>query len=223
MKKIYQFLLSIIIISVLIFLALYSYFGVILWNKYRHLWKIVRRMENDKYLWPISNNISKKIIKNINLDGETLLIGVGNCGILEELIKKNVKVTVIDSNNYLLDIAKDKFKDCEYYNENFEEYVTDKRFSNVISTLPHKEFSLREIELFFNKYFSLTKENLIFFESKIPHVKNTYNKLIINNLNQTLKNGKFDYQVIKKVKNLIPINLCICRFIQNEEQQPQTS
>lgn len=219
MKKKYQFLLSVVIIGIILFLVLYLYFGVILWNKYRYLWKIVKKMENDKYLWPISKNISKQIIDNINLNGDTLLIGVGNCGILDYLVKNSKgKITVLDSNNYLLDIARDKYQDCEYVNESFEDYETERKYTNIISTLPHKEFTLREIEVFFRKYFNLAKERIIFFESKVPHVKNTYNKLIINNLNQTLKDGKFDYQVIKKVKNMIPINLCVCKFIQNELQ-----
>ena len=224
MKRKYQFLLSIVIITIFFFIILYVYFGIILWNKYKYLWKVVKKMENDKYLWPISKNISKKIVDNINLEGETLLIGVGNCGVLDYLVKhRGKKITVLDSNNYLLDIARDKYPECDFINESFENFTIDKKFENIISTLPHKEFTLREIEMFFNKYFQYGKENIIFFESKIPHVKNTYNKLIINNYNQTIKGGYFDYKVIKKVKNLPPLNLCVCRFIQNEEQQPQNS
>jgi len=224
MKRKYQFLLSIVIITIFFFIILYVYFGIILWNKYKYLWKVVKKMENDKYLWPISKNISKKIVDNINLEGETLLIGVGNCGVLDYLVKhQNKKITVLDSNNYLLDIARDKYPNVNFVNESFENFTIDKKFENIISTLPHKEFTLREIEMFFNKYFQYGKENIIFFESKIPHVKNTYNKLIINNYNQTIKGGYFDYKVIKKVKNIPPLNLCVCRFIQNEGQQLQNS
>jgi len=136
---------------------------------------------------------------------------------------QNKKITVLDSNNYLLDIARDKYPNVNFVNESFENFTIDKKFENIISTLPHKEFTLREIEMFFNKYFQYGKENIIFFESKIPHVKNTYNKLIINNYNQTIKGGYFDYKVIKKVKNIPPLNLCVCRFIQNEGQQLQNS
>ena len=224
MKRKYQFLLSIVIITIFFFIILYVYFGIILWNKYKYLWKVVKKMENDKYLWPISKNISKKIVDNINLEGETLLIGVGNCGVLDYLVKhQNKKITVLDSNNYLLDIARDKYPECDFINESFENFKVEKKFENIVSTLPHKEFTLREIEMFFNKYFQYGKENIIFFESKMPHVKNTYNKLIINNYNQTIKDGYFDYKVIKKVKNIPPLNLCVCQFIQNEGQQLQNS
>lgn len=219
MKKKYQFLLSVVIIIIIIFLVIYIFFGVILYRKYRYLWKIVRRMENDKYLWPLSNSVSKKIIENIDLKGDTLLIGVGNCSILDKLVEKqSSKIYVLDSNSYLLDLAKDKHKNCVFINDRFEDYNFNRKFKNVISTLPHKEFSLGEIEGFFKKYFSLSEDRILFFESKMPHVKNTYNSLIINN--QNINGKKYDYKVIKNVKNIPPLNLCV---IQDVSLKPQTS
>ena len=216
MEKKIIFLISVVSILILIVLAVYIFFGIILWKKYKYLFKIVRKMENDKYLWPLSKNISNKIINNLNPEGNVLLIGVGDCGILDKLVKKNMKIMVIDSNNYLLDLAKEKYGEkCEYLNEYFENVVLEKKFDNIISTLPHKEFTLKQIEIFFKKYFDLCKGNIIFFESKMPHIKNTYNQLIINNFNQKIKDGHYEYKVIKKVRNIPPLNVCICSFIKN--------
>ena len=57
-------------------------------------------MENDKYLWPLNKKISIGITNHIRKDGTTLLIGVGNCGVLDVLIKKMDEVKTL--NTFLL-------------------------------------------------------------------------------------------------------------------------
>lgn len=188
-------------------------FGVILYNKYSYLWKIVKRMENDKYIWPINKKISIGISHYIKPNGNTLLIGVGNCTVLDHLIRKldkESKIDVIDSNKYLLDLAKEKYKDrCRYINDDFLYYKFDKIYDNLVSTLPHKEFPLKDIDRIFTKYFNIGTENIIYFESKIPHVKNSYVKMIIENKNSLNDKYKWNLLIKKNYKNIPPINICI--------------
>lgn len=202
-------ILSIIIISTIIASSIFAY---ILYKKYSYLWKIVRRMENDKYLWPLNKKISLGITNYIKPSGNTLLIGVGNCTVLDHLIRKlepNTKIEIIDSNKYLLDLAKDKYKDrCTYINDDFIYHKFDKCYDNLISTLPHKEFPLNDIEKIFTKYFNVSCENIVYFESKIPHVKNSYVKMLIEDKNKF--NDKFIWTLTikKNYKNIPPVNIC---------------
>ena len=103
MKSIYIFLITISIIIAVIFIITFGFFSYILYRKYSYLFKIVRKMENEKYLWPLNKKISIGITNHIKKDGSTLLIGVGNCGVLDVLIKKmdpTATIDVIDSNKY---------------------------------------------------------------------------------------------------------------------------
>jgi len=213
MEKIYKIFLIIIgIISSLVLIA-GIFFSIILYKKYSYLWKIVRRMENDKYLWPLNKKISLGIANVIKKDGSTLLIGVGNCTVLDHLIRKmdpSAKIDIIDSNNYLLDLAKEKYKDrCTYINRDFLYKKFNKCYDNVVSTLPHKEFPLKEIDNIFAKYFNVSCENIIYFESKIPHVKNSYVKMIIEEKNKFNDKYKWNLTVKKNYKNIPPVNICI--------------
>ena len=170
-------------------------------------------MENDKYLWPLNRKLSNGIIDNVNKKGKTLLIGVGSCSILDYLVKKTEgTVDVIDSNNYLLELAKEKYGDrCNYINGDFIFYKFDKLYENVISTLPHKEFSLQDIDRILGKYCNLSLENIIYLESKMPHVKNSYVKMWQDNKNKELesKNYRWVLTTKKNYKNIPPVNLCI--------------
>jgi len=212
MEKIFKIILIItgIIFGLVIFTSII--FGMILYHKYIYLWKIVRRMENDKYLWPLNKKISLGIANNIKSDGNTLLIGVGNCTVLDHLVRKldsKANIDIIDSNQYLLDLAKEKYKDrCKYLTGDFMYYKFDKCYENVISTLPHKEFPLKEIDLIFNKYFNVGCDNIIYFESKIPHIKNSYVKMLIENQNKFNEKYKWNLIVKKNYKNIPPVNIC---------------
>jgi len=221
----HKFLIIFISISSIIFaiiLISFIIFASILYKKYKYLWKIIRRMENEKYLWPINKKISLGIVNNIDSNGNTLLIGVGNCTVLDHLVRKldkNAKIDIIDSNKYLLELAKEKYKDrCNYINDDFIYYKFDKCYNNVISTLPHKEFPLNEIEKIFDKYFNLSYNNIVYFESKIPHVKNSYVKMIIENKNQFNNKFKWNLLIKKNYKNIPPINICFLqkKLINNE-------
>jgi len=83
----------------------------------------------------------------------------------------------------------------------------DKCYENVISSLPHKEFALVDIDRIFEKYFNISIGKIIYFESKMPHVKNSYVKMVIDNKNKSGSNWNL---IIKKnYRNIPPINLCI--------------
>jgi len=88
MNKFY--LIGIVIAAIIasIFIITFALFGYILYNKYIYLFKVIRKMENDKYLWPLTKKISNGITNYVDKKGKTLLIGVGNCTILESLVKK---------------------------------------------------------------------------------------------------------------------------------------
>ena len=209
MKSIYIFLITISIIIAVIFLTTFGFFSYILYRKYSYLFKIVRKMENEKYLWPLNKKISIGITNHIRKDGTTLLIGVGNCGVLDVLIKKmdpTAKIDVIDSNKYLLDIAQEKYGErCNYINENFiYKKMDDKQYDNIVSSLPHKEFSLKEIDTIFSKYFILGKENIVYLENKVPHVKHSYVKMLLDG---KMKEG-WELVVKKNYKNFPPVNIC---------------
>ncbi len=201
------------IIFASIFIITFIYFTVMLYRKYLYLWKIVIRMENEKYLWPLNKKISLGIAQNVKQNGSTLLIGVGNCTVLDHLIRKldkSAQIDIIDSNKYLLELAKEKYKDrCKYINDDFIYYRFDKCYDNIISTLPHKEFPLNEIERIFNKYFNVGCENIVYFESKIPHVKNSYVKMLIENKNQFNDKYKWNLTIKKNYKNIPPVNICL--------------
>lgn len=213
MKTLYKITIAIISIFIFFIIVAAIFFSIILYKKYSYLWKIVRRMENDKYLWPLNKKISIGIAQNIKSNGSTLLIGVGNCTVLDHLIRKlstDAKIDIIDSNPYLLDLAKEKYKDrCKYINDDFIYYKFDKCYDNVISSLPHKEFPLNDIERIFNKYFNISCENIIFFESKINHVKNSYVKMLIENKNQLTDKYKWYLTIKKNYKNIPPVNICL--------------
>lgn len=213
MNSFYIFLLTIISIIVLVFLVCFGFFAHILYKKYRYLFKIVRKMENDKYLWPLNKKLSRGVADNINTKGKILLIGVGSCSILDNLVKKTDKqIDVIDSNQYLLDLAKEKHGSrCNYINGDFIYYKFDTLYENVISSLPHKEFSLDDIDRIFTKYYNLSLDKVIYLESKMPHVKNSYVKMWQTNKNKELeeKNYKWELLIKKNFKNIPPVNLCI--------------
>ena len=207
MAPIFIFFIIILCIIVSIFLITFGMFAYILNKKYKYLFKVVRKMENDKYLWPLNKKISSGIVKNIDLNSDTLLIGVGSCSILEYLVKnldKNARIDVIDGNQYLLELAKEKYGDrCNYIHGDFIFHKIEKIYKNVISSLPHKEFSLQDIERIFNKYFAVSLGKIIYFESKMPHVKNSYVKMLIKpHENWTLTTKK-------NYRNIPPVNLCI--------------
>lgn len=213
MKSFYIFILTIIAIILCIFLVCFGFFAYILYKKYKYLFKIIRKMENDKYLWPLNKKLSNGIIEKLNTNGKILLIGVGSCSILDNLVKKTDKqIDVIDSNQYLLDLAKEKHGErCNYINEDFIYYKFDTLYENVISTLPHKEFSLEDIDRIFCKYCHLSLDKVIYLESKMPHVKNSYVKMWQTNKNKELepKNYKWELQTKKNYRNIPPVNLCI--------------
>jgi hypothetical protein len=78
-------------------------------------------------------------------------------------------------------------------------------YENVISSLPHKEFVLQDIDMIFDKYYNLSMKNIIYFENKMPHIKNSYVKMLIDK-----KSGsKWKLTTIKNYKNIPPVNLCI--------------
>lgn len=193
-----------------------------LYRKYIYLWKIVRRMENDKYLWPLNKKISLGIAQNIIQNGNTLLIGVGNCTVLDHLVRKldkDTKIDIIDSNKYLLDLAKEKYKDrCNYINDDFLIHKFDKIYDNLISTLPHKEFPLNDIDKIFIKYFNVGSQNIIYFESKIPHVKNSYVRMLIEEKNKLSDKYKWHLSIKKNYKNIPPVNICILKKIIPESE-----
>jgi hypothetical protein len=166
-------------------------------------------MENDKYLWPITKKISNGITNYVDKKGKTLLIGIGNCTILESLVKKlepSAKIDVIDSNKYLLEIAKEKFGDrCTYIESEFLNHKFQLLYENVVSSLPHKEFVLQDIDMIFDKYYNLSTKNIIYFENKMPHIKNSYVKMLIDKKSGT----KWKLTTIKNFKNIPPVNLCI--------------
>ena len=207
MQPIYIFLIFILCIIVSIFLITFGMFAYILNKKYKYLFKVVKKMENDKYLWPLNKKISNGIVKNIDLNGDTLLIGVGSCSILDYLVKNlnsDVKIDVIDSNQYLLDLAREKYGDrCNYIQGEFIFQKLEKLYKNVISSLPHKEFTLEDIERIFNKYYALSFGKIIYFESKLPHVKNSYVKMLVKQHENWLLDTKKNY------RNIPPVNLCI--------------
>ena len=207
MQPIYIFLIFILCIIVSIFLITFGMFAYILNNKYKYLFKVVKKMENDKYLWPLNKKISNGIVKNIDLNGDTLLIGVGSCSILDYLVKNletNTKIDVIDSNQYLLDLAREKYGDrCNYIQGEFIFQKLEKLYKNVISSLPHKEFTLEDIERIFSKYYALSLGKIIYFESKLPHVKNSYVKMLVKQHEKWTLNTKKNY------RNIPPVNLCI--------------
>lgn len=218
MKNFYKFLIIVAVIIVSIFLVTFGFFSYILYTKYSYLFKIVRKMENDKYLWPVNKKISIGLTQYIKPKGKTLLIGVGNCGILDNLVKKldqTTQIDVIDSNKYLLDLAEEKYgKRCKYINDNFLFSKLELDYENIVSSLPHKEYSLNEIDTIFSKYFNLSKESssdnvIIYFENKMPHVKNSYVKMIINNKNKELDKTQWDLITKKNYKSFPPLNLCI--------------
>ena len=205
------FLLAIIIAAIIasIFIITFALFGYILYNKYIYLFKVIRKMENDKYLWPLTKKISNGITNYVDKKGKTLLIGVGNCTVLESLVKKlepSAKIDVIDSNKYLLEIAKEKYKDrCTYIEGDFLSHRFELLYENIISSLPHKEFVLQDIDMIFDKYYNLSIKNIIYFENKMPHIKNSYVKMLIDK-----KSGsKWELKTIKNFKNIPPVNLCI--------------
>lgn len=210
MKSFYVFLITISTIIAVLFIITFGFFSYILYRKYSYLFKIVRKMENDKYLWPINKKVSLGIVNHININGPTLLIGVGNCGVLETLVKKmnpDANIYVIDSNKYLLDFAEEKYgKRCNYINDNFINKQFDNiTFDNVVSSLPHKEYSLKDIDIIFAKYFNLGKKNIVYLENKLPHVKNSYVKMILDG---KIKEG-WELIIKKNYKNFPPINLCV--------------
>ena len=213
MKSFYIFLLTIISIIVLVFFVCFGFFAHILYKKYKYLFKIVRKMENDKYLWPLNKKLSRGVAENLNTKGKILLIGVGSCSILDNLVKKTDKqIDVIDSNQYLLDLAKEKHGSrCNYINGDVIYYKFDTLYENVISSLPHKEFSLDDIDRIFTKYYNLSLDKVIYLESKMPHVKNSYVKMWQTNKNKELeeKNYKWELLTKKNYKNIPPVNLCI--------------
>ena len=219
MNTLYKITLIITAIFVTIFVITFGIFGFILYKKYSYLFKVIRKMENDKYLWPINKKISQGIVSHVNKKGSTLLIGVGSCSILDHLVKKmdpKYKIDVIDSNKYLLELAEEKYGDkCNYINDDFMLVKLEKCYDNIISTLPFKEFNLSDIERIFEKYFSACNENIVFFESKMPHVKNSYVKMLIENKNKSITdsngNYKWELNVKKNYSNIPPINLCILK------------
>jgi hypothetical protein len=166
-------------------------------------------MENDKYLWPLTKKISNGITNYVDKKGKTLLIGVGNCTVLDSLVKKlepEAKIDVIDSNKYLLEIAKEKYGDrCTYIEGEFLQTRFQLLYENVISSLPHKEFVLQDIDMIFDKYYNLSTKNIIYFENKMPHIKNSYVKMLIDKKSES----KWELKTIKNFKNIPPVNLCI--------------
>lgn len=207
-----KFYLIVIIVSTIIasiFIITFGLFGYILYNKYIYLFKVIRKMENDKYLWPITKKISNGITNYVDKKGKTLLIGVGNCTILESLVKKlepSAKIDVIDSNKYLLEIAKEKFGNrCTYIESEFLNHKFQLLYENVVSSLPHKEFVLQDIDIIFDKYYNLSTKNIIYFENKMPHIKNSYVKMLIDKKSEK----KWELKTIKNFKNIPPVNLCI--------------
>ncbi len=209
MNKFYLILIIVSTIIASIFIITFGLFGYILYNKYIYLFKVIRKMENDKYLWPITKKISNGITNYVDKKGKTLLIGVGNCTILESLVKKlepSAKIDVIDSNKYLLEIAKEKYGDrCTYIEGDFLSHKFELLYENVVSSLPHKEFVLQDIDMIFDKYYNLSIKNIIYFENKMPHIKNSYVKMLIDKKNGT----KWELKTIKNFKNIPPVNLCI--------------
>jgi hypothetical protein len=209
MNKFY--LIGIIIATIIasIFIITFALFGYILYNKYIYLFKVIRKMENDKYLWPLTKKISNSITNYVDKKGKTLLIGVGNCTVLESLVKKldpSAKIDVIDSNKYLLEIAKEKYGErCNYIETEFLNHKFQLLYENVISSLPHKEFVLQDIDMIFDKYYNLSLKNIIYFENKMPHVKNSYVKMLIDKKSDK----KWELITIKNFKNIPPVNLCI--------------
>jgi len=209
MNKFYLIIIIVATIIASIFIITFALFGYILYNKYIYLFKVIRKMENDKYLWPLTKKISNGITNYVDKKGKTLLIGVGNCTILESLVKKlepSAKIDVIDSNKYLLEIAKEKFGDrCTYIEGDFLSHKFELLYENIVSSLPHKEFVLQDIDLIFDKYYNLSVKNIIYFENKMPHIKNSYVKMLIDK-----KSGsKWELKTIKNFKNIPPVNLCI--------------
>jgi hypothetical protein len=207
-----KFYLLVIIISAIvasIFIITFALFGYILYNKYIYLFKVIRKMENDKYLWPLTKKISNGITNYVDKKGKTLLIGVGNCTVLDSLVKKlepEAKIDVIDSNKYLLEIAKEKYGDrCTYIEGEFLQTRFPSLYENVVSSLPHKEFVLQDIDMIFDKYYNLSMKNIIYFENKMPHVKNSYVKMLIDKKSES----KWELKTIKNFKNIPPVNLCI--------------
>jgi len=178
-------------------------------------------MENDKYLWPINKKISQGIVSHIDTKGNTLLIGVGSCSVLDYLVKKinkDVRIDVMDSNKYLLELAEEKYGErCGYINEEFMFAKLEKCYDNIISTIPFKELPLNDIERIFEKYFNAGNKNILYFESKMPHVKNSYVKMIIDNKNKSISDSKQKWELIEKKNyhNIPPVNLCILRKIKN--------
>ena len=209
MNKFYLIVIIVATIIASIFIITFGLFGYILYNKYIYLFKVIRKMENDKYLWPITKKISNGITNYVDKKGKTLLIGVGNCTILESLVKKlepSAKIDVIDSNKYLLEIAKEKYGDrCTYIEGDFLSHKFELLYENIVSSLPHKEFVLQDIDMIFDKYYNLSTKNIVYFENKMPHIKNSYVKMLIDK-----KNGsKWELKTIKNFKNIPPVNLCI--------------
>jgi hypothetical protein len=209
MNKFYLIVIIVATIIASIFIITFGLFGYILYNKYIYLFKVIRKMENDKYLWPITKKISNGITNYVDKKGKTLLIGIGNCTILESLVKKlepSAKIDVIDSNKYLLEIAKEKFGDrCTYIESEFLNHKFQLLYENVVSSLPHKEFVLQDIDMIFDKYYNLSTKNIIYFENKMPHIKNSYVKMLIDKKSGT----KWELKTIKNFKNIPPVNLCI--------------
>jgi hypothetical protein len=209
MNKIYLLFIIIAFIVASIFMITFGLFGYILYNKYIYLFKVIRKMENDKYLWPLTKKISNGITNYVDKKGKTLLIGVGNCTILDSLVKKletGAKIDIIDSNKYLLEIAKEKYGNrCSYIEGDFLINKFPSLYENIISSLPHKEFVLQDIDLIFEKYYNLSMKNIIYFENKMPHIKNSYVKMLIDKKNAS----KWELTTIKNYKNIPPVNLCI--------------
>ena len=209
MNKFYLMVIIVATIIASIFIITFGLFGYILYIKYIYLFKVIRKMENDKYLWPITKKISNGITNYLDKKGKTLLIGVGNCTILESLVKKlepSAKIDVIDSNKYLLEIAKEKFGDrCTYIESEFLNHKFQLLYENVVSSLPHKEFVLQDIDIIFDKYYNLSIKNIIYFENKMPHIKNSYVKMLIDKKSDK----KWELKTIKNFKNIPPVNLCI--------------
>ena len=215
MNKFYLISIIITVIIASIFMITFALFGYILYNKYIYLFKVIRKMENDKYLWPLTKKISNGITNYVDKKGKTLLIGVGNCTILESLVEKlepSSKIDVIDSNKYLLEIAKEKYGDrCTYIESEFLNHKFQLLYENVVSSLPHKEFVLQDIDMIFDKYYNLSIKNIIYFENKMPHIKNSYVKMLIDKKSES----KWKLSTIKNFKNIPPVNLCIlskCNF-----------
>jgi hypothetical protein len=209
MNKFYLIVIIVATIIASIFIITFGLFGYILYNKYIYLFKVIRKMENDKYLWPLTKKISNGITNYVDKKGKTLLIGVGNCTILESLVKKlepSAKIDVIDSNKYLLEIAKEKYGDrCTYIEGDFLSHKFELLYENIVSSLPHKEFVLQDIDMIFDKYYNLSTKNIVYFENKMPHIKNSYVKMLIDK-----KSGsKWELKTIKNFKNIPPVNLCI--------------